>query len=164
MPSHSFPPFGGESCTRSSPVTTSISPCALTFTPATRSPDAITALTALVRSRWRKVDDRLLIRNLYAVKSSRLSPNPADIRRGQEPGGIIAGRLMLRLCSEDLNQRNQRNRRPFGFVCYACCASCGEGGGRYRGQTSSKSARRYPRAVVSPKRITFGLISYFLNR
>src|SRR5262249_48369010 len=49
--SHSFPPCVGESCIRSSPVTTSISPCALTFTPATRSPAATTAFTALVRSR-----------------------------------------------------------------------------------------------------------------
>src|SRR5262245_32048806 len=49
--SHSFPPCVGESCIPSSPVTTSISPCALTFTPATRSPAATTAFTALVRSR-----------------------------------------------------------------------------------------------------------------
>src|SRR5262249_25061677 len=38
------------------PVTTSISPCALTFTPATRSPAATRALTALVTSCCRNVE------------------------------------------------------------------------------------------------------------
>src|SRR5437899_12150322 len=54
--SHSFPPCAGESCALSLPVTTSMSPCALIFTPATRRPAAIMALTALVTSCWRNVE------------------------------------------------------------------------------------------------------------
>src|SRR5262245_23057784 len=56
MRSHSLPSWVGESCALWSPVTTSMSPCALTFTPATRSPAATTAFTALVKSRWRNVE------------------------------------------------------------------------------------------------------------
>src|SRR5262245_1163023 len=54
--SHSFPPCVGGSCTSASLVNTSMSPCALTFTPATCSPAAITAFTARVTSRCRNAD------------------------------------------------------------------------------------------------------------
>src|SRR5262249_36776701 len=53
--SHSFSPCAAEFCALSAPVTTSISPCGAILTRATWRPAAITALTARVRSRCRKV-------------------------------------------------------------------------------------------------------------
>src|SRR6266568_7525513 len=95
MPSHSFPLCGGESCTRSSPVTTSISPCALTFTPATRSPAATTALTALVRSLWRKADGRRVIasRPSYRLGGRVLAPGGPPGRGPEARVGELLGFL-----------------------------------------------------------------------
>src|SRR6516164_428052 len=76
--SHSFTSWVGESCARSSPVTTSMSPCALTFTPTTCSPAAITALTALVRSLWRKLAGRRVIANRPGCR-------PVDRGQGRGP-------------------------------------------------------------------------------
>src|SRR6516165_5727818 len=95
--SHSFPPCGGESCTRSSPVTTSISPCALTFTPATRSPAATTAFTTLVKSRWRNVE---------GARATSLFLVVGAVGQG---AGALASLNPLSFRRRSRNQRNQRN-------------------------------------------------------